>query len=157
MGMVVMHQTETIASGGSIHKKLSAPEVHMKVLSTHADGSAPSADAQYLIDKRSESSRSAMTSESMVSMTSSSQMKKISFHSHVEASSSLERLTTELRTGETPSREWNTPLTLHKRRWTNVGMMNVIPAVVGPVVMSLKKLLLGLASQCQHSNNHVIT
>lgn len=96
-----MHQTETIATGGSIHKNLPAPEVHMKVLSMHADSSSTSADAQYLVDKRCESSRSAMTSESMVSMTSSSQMKKISFHSHVEASSSLERLTSELKAGET--------------------------------------------------------
>lgn len=100
--MVLVHQTETIATGGSIHKSLTAPEVHMKVLSMHADSSSPSADVQYLIDKRSESSRSAMTSESMVSMTSSSQMKKISFHSHVEASSSLEKLTSELKAGETP-------------------------------------------------------
>lgn len=107
MGMVLVHQTETVATGGSIHRHLSAPEVHMKVLSMHADSSSPSADAQYLIDKRSESSRSAMTSESMVSMSSSSQMKKISVHSHVEASSSLERLTSELKTGETASCEFN--------------------------------------------------
>lgn len=107
--MVLVHQTETIATGGSIHKNLSASEVHMKALSMHADSSSLSADAQYLIDKRSESSRSAMTSESMVSMTSSSQMKKSSFHSHVEASSSLERITSQLKTGETPSREWNIP------------------------------------------------
>lgn len=103
MEMGLVHQTETIATGGSIQKMFTAPEVHMKVLSMHADSSSPSAAAaKYLIDKRSESSSSAMTSESIVSMTSSSQMKKISVHSHVEASSSLERLTSELKTGETP-------------------------------------------------------
>lgn len=144
MGMVVVHQAQTLASGGSIDRNLSGPDVHMKLLSMHADSSSPSADAHCLIDKRSESSRAAMTSQSVVSMTSSSQMKKISFHSHVEASSSLERLTSELRTGETPSCEWNIPSTLSGRRWSRV--MNVIPSVLVPACMSSKKLLLALHS-----------
>lgn len=49
----------------------------------------------------------AMMSESMVSMTSRSQMTKISIFSHVEASSSLEMLSFELKTGGTPSCESN--------------------------------------------------
>lgn len=99
----MVHQTETVGTAGSIQKSISGPEVHMKMLSMHADSSSPSAAAKYLIDKRSESSMSAMMSESMVSMTSSSQTKKISVFSHTEASSSLETLSSELKTGETHS------------------------------------------------------
>lgn len=101
----MVHQTETIGTAGSIQKSFSGPEVHMKVLSMHADSSSPSAAAKYLIDKRSESSMSAMMSESMVSMSSSSQTKKISVFSHTEASSSLETLSSELKKGETHSCE----------------------------------------------------
>lgn len=103
MEMIMVHQTETIGSAGSIQTSFSGPEIHMKALSVHADNNFPSAAAKYLIDKRSESSMSAMMSESMVSMTSSSQMKKISVFSHAEASSSLETLSSELKTGETHS------------------------------------------------------
>lgn len=99
---IMVHQTETIGTVGSIKKSFTAPGVHMKVLSMHADSSSPSAAAKYLIDKRSESSMAAMMSESVVSMTSSSQMKQMSVYSHAEASSSLETLTSELKTGETP-------------------------------------------------------
>lgn len=104
--MIMVHQTETIGTAGSIQKSFSGPEVHMKVLSMHADSSSPSAAAKYL-DKRSESSMSAMMSESMVSMSSSSQTKKISVFSHTEASSSLETLSSELKKGETHSCENN--------------------------------------------------
>lgn len=81
----------------------------MKLLSMHQDSSSRS-----LMDQRSESSRAAMTSESLVSMTSSSQVRTVSFHSHVEASSSRERLTSELRTGEPP--EWAGRPGQHLRR-----------------------------------------
>lgn len=107
MGMIMVHHTETIATAGSIQKSFSGPEVHMKALSMHADSSSPSAAAKYLIDKRSESSMSAMMSESVVSMTSSSQVKKTSVFSSAEASSSLQTLSSELKMGETPACETN--------------------------------------------------
>lgn len=108
MEMVMVHQTEAIGTAGSIHKGFPGPEVQMKALSMHAlSSSSPSAAAKYLIDKKSESSMSAMMSESMVSTTSTSQMKKISVFSHAEASSSLETISSELKMGEKPSCESN--------------------------------------------------
>ena len=67
----------------------------MKEISMHADSSSSSATVKYLVDQRSESSMSATMSESMVSMTSSSQMKK------------MEMFSSELKMGETPSCESN--------------------------------------------------
>lgn len=92
MGMIMVHHTETIATAGSSQKSFSGSEVHMKALSMHADSSFPSAAAECLIDKKSESSMSAMVSESVASMTSSSQVKKTSVLSTAEASSSLQTL-----------------------------------------------------------------
>ncbi|CAF92417.1 unnamed protein product, partial [Tetraodon nigroviridis] len=102
MEMMMVLQTETISTAGSIQKSFSGPEVHGKAFPMHADSSSPSAAAKFLIDKRSESSMSAMMSESMVSMTSSSQMKKMSVFSHAEASSSLQTLSSELKMGSPP-------------------------------------------------------
>lgn len=85
----MVHQTETFGTSGSMQRSFTASEGHMTAFSVHADSSSASAAAKYSVDKRSESSMSAVMTESTVSVTSSSQVKKVSVHSHTEASSSL--------------------------------------------------------------------
>lgn len=101
--MIIVEQRASTDAVASMQKGLSASSVCMQAASMQAgsySSSSRSATAGYSFESTSATSMSAMMAESMVSMSSSSQMMEMSAHSHVEASSSLRALTTGVKRGE---------------------------------------------------------
>lgn len=101
--MVIVEQRASTDTAASMQKSLSASSVRMEAASMRAgsySSSSRSAAAEFAFESTSATSMSAMMAESVVSMSSSSQMMEMSSHSHVEASSSLKALTTGVKRGE---------------------------------------------------------